>query len=399
VIKDIPVENHPVLVARRLARLAVAALLAVWVGGCTGNSMMRTLTPPPVVQNASFAFVSNTNSNAVSAFELDPKTGLLFPVMGSPFPAGGAPEFMAADAAGKFLFVANSGSNNISAFQIDGSTGALTPAPGSPFSGGTQPEGLALVSSANLLFVANNGSNDISAFKFDAVTGTLTPVPGSPFPGVPAPMGAATDITGKFLYVTNVNGNSVSAFAIDSASGALTAVAGSPFATGSTPIGLTADPNGMFLYVGDHMSDSDTPADTVSPFSVDPVNGALRPLGPTPALQPNCSSSCHVNPLRLVTHPTGKFAYGANVGANTLSAFRLSNGSLTSIASPVATGQHPFGVALDPTGSFLYVVSKLDNDISGFSVNPATGMLSPLAGAPFGAGGRGPVGIVIVAGH
>jgi len=319
--------------------------------------------------------------------------------MGGPFPAGSAPEFMAADASGKFLFVGNTGSNNISAFQIDGTTGMLTPAPGSPFPAGGQPEGVAIVSSANLLFVANNASNDISAFKFDAATGALTPVPGSPFAGVTAPMGATTDVSGKFLYVTSPSASTVSAFTIDATTGALAAVAGSPFATGSTPIGLTADPNGMFVYVADHMSDAITPADTISPFSADPTTGALRPLGPLPVLQPNCSSSCHVNPLRIVTHPTGKFAYGANVGANTLSAFNLSNGSLTTIASPVATGQHPFGVALDPTGSFLYVVNKLDNNISAFSVNSATGMLSPLAGSPFPAAGNGPVGIVIVAGH
>jgi 6-phosphogluconolactonase len=275
----------------------------------------------------------------------------------------------------------------------------LTQVPGSPFPAGTQPEGLAVVSSANLLFVANNGSSDISAFKFDATTSALTPVPGSPFTGVAAPMGAATDISGKFLYVTNLSSNAVSAFTIDSATGTLAAVAGSPFATGSTPIGLTADPNGMFIYVADHMSDAVTPADTISPFSTDPATGALRPLGPLPILQPNCSSSCHVNPLRIVTHPTGKFAYSANVGANTLSAFSLSNGAVTTIAGPVPTGQHPFGVALDPSGSFLYVVNKLDNNISAFSVNSATGMVSPLAGAPFATGGNGPVGIVIVAGH
>jgi 6-phosphogluconolactonase len=393
-------ESYQVISSAKTSNLAAAILWASLLAGCSGNSMtMTTTTPPPMLQNASFAFVSNTTSATISAFELDPKTGMLFSVMGSPFPAGGAPEFMAADASGKFLFVANSGSDNISVFQIDGAAGMLTPAPGSPFPAGTQPEGVAVVSTANLLFVANNGSSNISVFKFNATSGALTQVPGSPFAGVPSPMGATTDVSGKFLYVTSPGANTVSAFTIDSSTGALAAVAGSPFATGSTPIGLTADPNGMFVYVADHMSDAATPADTISRFSVDPMSGALRPLGPLPVLQPNCSSSCHVNPLRVVAHPSGKFAYAANVGANTLSALSLQNGSLTAIASPVATGQHPFGVAFDPTGSFLYVVNKLDNNISAFSVNSATGMLSPLPGVPFAAGGNGPVGIVIVPSH
>jgi 6-phosphogluconolactonase (cycloisomerase 2 family) len=53
-------------------------------------------------------------------------------------------------------------------------------------------------------------------------------------------------------------------------------------------------------------------------------------------------------------------------------------------------------VALDSKGSFLYVVNKADNNISAFSVNAATGLLSPVSGSPFPSGGNGPVGIIIV---
>jgi DNA-binding beta-propeller fold protein YncE len=52
-------------------------------------------------------------------------------------------------------------------------------------------------------------------------------------------------------------------------------------------------------------------------------------------------------------------------------------------------------MAFDPTGSFLYVANKVDNNISGYSVNSMTGMLTPLSDSPFPAG-SGPVGIVIV---
>jgi DNA-binding beta-propeller fold protein YncE len=55
-----------------------------------------------------------------------------------------------------------------------------------------------------------------------------------------------------------------------------------------------------------------------------------------------------------------------------------------------------FGVALDPTGSFLYVTNKIDNTISAFFVDPVKGTLSPLQGSPFSAGGTAPTGIVTV---
>ena len=62
----------------------------------------------------------------------------------------------------------------------------------------------------------------------------------------------------------------------------------------------------------------------------------------------------------------------------------------------LSTGAHPFGVAVDPTGHFLYVVNKVDNSISGFALNSATGALTPMAGFPVSEGGNAPTDIVIV---
>ena len=99
--------------------------------------------------------------------------------------------------------------------------------------------------------------------------------------------------------------------------------------------------------------------------------------------------------MRLAVHPNDQFVYATNVQAGTVSAFGIITGGLSPIAE-FPTGQHPFGVALDSKGSFLYIVNKLDNNISAFSVNAATGLLSPVSGSPFASGGNGPVGIVIV---
>ena len=102
------------------------------------------------------------------------------------------------------------------------------------------------------------------------------------------------------------------------------------------------------------------------------------------------------NPLRVAIHPTARLAFVADVGANSVSSFGISNGVLTQAAGPIPTGQHPFGVAVDPTGKFVYVVNKLDNNIAAFSVDTMTGALTPLANSPFPAGGSQPVGIAIV---
>jgi 6-phosphogluconolactonase len=385
----------------KLFRTSKVMLLGVGLVSCGGGRMM--MTPPPVTMSTSFAFVANTNSNTISAFQVNPQSGALLSISGGTFSTGLAPEFMAVDSGSKFLFVANANSNDVSVLAIDATKGNLTAAPGSPFPAGIQPKGLAVVSSANLLFVANNGSNDISVFKFDPMTGALTPAAGSPFQGAPSPIGVTTDALGKFLYVTNTdlntlsNTNTISAFSIDATTGAITAVAGSPFATGTTPIGLVADPNGMFVYVGDHMASVSSTAAAISAFNVSATDGSLSRVGGMPSQQSSCGISCHSNPLhplRLAIHPAARFAYVTGVGENSVFAFSLSNGSMTA-ASSVATGQHPFGMAFDPTGGFLYVANKVDNNISGYSVNSMTGKLTPLSNSPFPAG-SGPTGIVIV---
>jgi 6-phosphogluconolactonase (cycloisomerase 2 family) len=374
-----------------------AACLWFALAGC-GGSMMATNTPPaPIMQNASLAFVTNTNSNTISVFQVDPTSGELSPVVGSPFPTDIGPEFLAVAAGSKFLFVGNSGSDTVSAFQIDATSGALTPVPGSPFVTGARPEGVTVDPMGRFVFVGNQASSSISVFSIGA-NGALAPVPGSPF-AASSPFQLATNPSGTTLFANNFPDstvsdlNTVSAFQIGS-NGMLTAVPGSPFATANSSgfasaVGLAADPGGKFLFVGDHM------AQAIVPFNINPTSGALTPVSTLPTPAASCGVSCHNNPLRLAVHPNDQFVYATNVQAGTVSAFGIVSGGLSPI-SEFPTGQHPFGVALDSKGSFLYVVNKVDNNISAFSVNATTGLLSPVSGSPFPSGGNGPVGIVIV---
>jgi 6-phosphogluconolactonase len=371
---------------------------ALLLAGCGGNSMQAVI-PGPVPQNANFAFVANMNSNTISGFSLDPKTGALSPLAGSPFAAGTGPEFMAADPTGKFLFVANSGSSDVSVFQITSQTGTLTPVPGSPFPAGARPEGVAVDPGGKFVFVANQASNSISVFNL-ATDGSLSPAPGSPFPAA-HPFGLAINPSGKVLYANNfpdsmaADLNSVSAFQIAS-NGALSPLAGSPSPTSNSSgfassIGMAIDPQGKFLFVADHM------AQAIVPFDIAASTGALTPASALPTPAASCGVGCHNNSLRVTVHPNDQFVYATNVQAGTVSAFTIVTGGLSHIAD-FSTGQHPFGVALDPTGNFLYVANKVDNTVSAFSVSTSTGMLSPLSGSPFPTGSA-PTDMVIVAGH
>lgn len=366
--------------------------LALLLEACGSNTMKPQATTPN-----SFAFVTSSGSGTVSAFSVS-NAGVLSAVPGGVFMAGAGAEFMAIDSVHKLLFVSNQTANSISAFSVNTATGMLSASPGSPFATGARPVGIAVDTMGRFVFVANQTASTISVFSI-AANGTLTAVSGSPF-AVPNPFGLAVNSTGTVLFANNFPDsqtsdlNSVSAFAI-SAMGSLSPIAGSPFSTANgaggfaSAIGLAADPSGKFLFVGDHM------AQTVVPFSIGST-GSLTPVSMLPAPAPSCSVSCHNNPLRLAVHPNDQFLYVSNVQAGTVSIFRMTNGALSSIAE-VPVGQHPFGVALDPAGSVLLVANKVDNTVSAFSIDPSTGMASPVMGSPFSGGLNQPTDIVVVA--
>jgi 6-phosphogluconolactonase (cycloisomerase 2 family) len=77
---------------------------------------------------------ANQASNNVSGYTIDPSTGALTAIAGSPFQAGLNPFSVAVDPSGSFAYVANLGSGNVSGYAIDPSTGALTAIATSPFS-------------------------------------------------------------------------------------------------------------------------------------------------------------------------------------------------------------------------------------------------------------------------
>jgi 6-phosphogluconolactonase (cycloisomerase 2 family) len=185
-----------------------------------------------------FVYTANVNANTVSAYGVDPSTGALAPVLGSPFAAGSNPFSVSVDPSGRFLYVPNVNGQSVSAYIVDSSSGALIPITGSPFSVGQTPKFVVLHPSGAFAYVLNQSSNTISAFAVDSTTGALSPVPGSPFTiadGV-GPVAASIDPLGKTLYVVDQSSNSISIFAIDATSGALSSM--SSIQTGSNPVSI-----------------------------------------------------------------------------------------------------------------------------------------------------------------
>ena len=81
---------------------------------------------------------------------------------------------------------------------------------------------------------------------------------------------------------------------------------------------------------------------------------------------------------------TGKFVYVINEGPNNISAYSINaaTGSLTPVSgSPFTAGKYTENVAVDPTGKFVYVTNWGDGNISAYTVNASTGALTRSAEA------------------
>lgn len=142
---------------------------------------------------------------------------------------------------GAFAYVANGNSDNLSAFIIDPTSGALTSVTGSPFATSDGPRTVTVDPSGRLVYVTCLGDPPasvpgVSAFTIDPITGSLTLI-GNLATG-DAPYSVTVDPGGRFAYIANYGGG-VLAFTIDPTTGALTSAGSSPRGAASTSVVTT----------------------------------------------------------------------------------------------------------------------------------------------------------------
>jgi 6-phosphogluconolactonase (cycloisomerase 2 family) len=97
-----------------------------------------------------------------------------------------------------------------------------------------------------------------------------------------------------------------------------------------------------------------------------------------------------VNVAITCAAPVYRYLYVANLDGNTLSAFSVnaSTGALAAVpGSPFAADVRPFYTVPEPTGRFAYTTNRGDDTnpprLSAYTVDAATGVLTPIAGQPF----------------
>ena len=340
------------------------------------GALAMTEGTTPVTYTPTFAYVANQTSGTVSVYTINADNGTLGSTNLGVI-TGSSPRSVTVDPAGRFAYVANFTSNSISAYTIDAATGALSPVTGSPFAALSGPSSVTVDPSGKFAYAANSSSNSVSAYTINAGSGALSQIdanqvtPGvQDFPAGTTPASVTVDPTGRFAYVANSGSTSVSAYSIDAITGALTA--GAPVFTGNSPRSVTVDPTGKFAYVGNFNSN------TVSAYTIDAGNGALTRIDADSGTVGVQDFPAETQPNSVTVDPSGKFAYVANSGSNTVSAYTInpSTGTLVAIGAAVLAGNSPRSVTVDPSGKFAYTANFSSNTVSAYGVTAGTGALT-----------------------
>jgi len=175
--------------------------------------------------------------------------------------------------------------------------------------------------------------------------GALTPSVDSPYQAGVKPSALSPDPTDRFVYVTDYASNELIGYGIQDGE-ELEFLVNGPFKTGNEPSSVVVDPRGIFIYVSNSLDS------TVSAYNISlPTGTPSATVNPTSAQ----SYSTDTQPVSITVEPAlGRYVYTANHLGNSISGFRLnpSTGVLTQTqATPYPTGENPTAVIAVPHGN------------------------------------------------
>jgi 6-phosphogluconolactonase len=216
--------------------------------------------------------------------------------------------------------------------------------------------------------------------------------------GIAGSVGCST--TSHYLYATLPAANELAVYREDPFSGTLTALAGTPYTVGDGAESVVIHPSGKFLYVAN-------PGQNENDISLFDIlsNGYVNEIPPrtSVAINGNGTPGGGTQPKLLVMDPGGNYLYVMNTLSDNISVFSIDTGTGVLTQTPDSpfslSGLTPLNMVLTPTGNFLYVsvaggqIGTNNGSILCFSVS--AGALQPLSSPLTSADGGNPNGLVI----
>jgi 6-phosphogluconolactonase len=331
---------------RAISVVAVAACLLL--AGCGSSS---STPPPPPPSPLGHAYIT-TGSN-LFGFAITASNGGL---TGIATPTGAPGGTAAVSNTQKGLVYTLTTGGQISGYSVNTSNGGLTAVTGSPFGGaGVGVAFMAMDNAGQFLFVP--ATQDFNVVPYTIGTGGTLTI-GLQVSTPAAPLTATVDPQAHFLYVPM---GSAGTELYKITSGALTDMGTIPPVGTTKPQFVAFTPSGAFAYISDGVTG-------VSAYSVNTSTGSLTALPGAPfTAGPGASA--------MAMTPNGRFLYVATTPGLVQFAIN-SDGSLTSVGSPVSIISPPIVMSIEPSGTFLYVLSVNSSTVNIYLINETTGVLT-----------------------
>lgn len=299
------------------------------------------------------------------------------------------PSFLAIHPNRKFLYAVGEvseyqgkPSGAVTAFAIDPQTGRLTPLNSQP-SGGTGPCHIVVDREGRCALVANYGGGSVASLPIRP-DGTLAePASVIQHRGssvnksrqeAPHAHSINVDPSNQFAFAADLGTDQVLIYRLDPTTCKLTPH-DPPFASvapGSGPRHFAFHPSGKYAYVINEL------LCTITAFRYDPAKGTLTEIQTVTTLPHEVRPG--YTTAEVVAYPSGKFVFGSNRGHNSIAVFTVdeATGKLTPAGHQGQGIKTPRNFNVDPTGRFLLVGNQDGDSVSVFRIDLQSGSLTPV---------------------
>lgn len=283
---------------------------------------------------------------------------------------------------GDYFYVGNLGTSPLTVAGFSVASTGLADISGSPWQVSLEPTAMAVTPDDDYLYV---GSAAGGIYVYTIGSNGAISIANS---GGPVATGVETSVlrvdpTGKWLLGASAFAGQAYVFQIGTG-GALTAISTSTVTlNGSTPsTDLEISPTEAYVFVSCGTAG-------IYEMSFNSSTGALAQINSP--LSPKTTDAADYG---LAVSPSGSYLFAAETVTGGVRVFSIgTNGVLTEASgSPHTTGTGAYSVLVDSTGSYVYVADRTQNNISGFLLSNS-GALTTISGSPFTTG-TNPVAMV-----
>ena len=305
---------------------ASGALNILGTTRCEGHPSYLSLRPDGRYLYAVHEVNSYDGGGAVSAFAIDPDSGVLTFLNSQP--TVGSPCHNTVDATRSFVLTTNYGGSSWCVHPIgrDGTLGEMTD------------------------FRRHEGSGENAERQ-----------------GEPHPHSVNLDAANRFALVVDLGTDQVVVYEFDPREGKLRDHGATSVSPGAGPRHLAFHPSGRFAYVINELSN------TLTAFTYDAGAGVLEEIDEVSTLPADFTGVSYTSAVKLSAD--GRFIYGSNRGHDSIATFSVGDDGHPSLIGLAAVPKEPRDFAIEPSGRFLYSGGHRTDVVTVLGIDAESGLL------------------------